>query len=203
MTSQIVNSPTRGHVPRTFGRSYVFQALALTVLLAATFGFAASDDLLHLARDRDLIAVPVPHGHAGAYLGANWRIEGLRTTTTRGTPPTLSDTALVVHVRIKVDGPFAPGDDWRLCRPALVDESGRRWLPLGLALPVQAQRAAALDGRPGPSCSSALARNGQKPISLSFDEFYLVPPDALASLHATVSTAGGRPHYLKLALNEH
>lgn len=203
MTSQIANHTARGHVPRMFGRSYLFQALALTMLLAATFGFAASDDLLHLARDRDLIAVPVPHGQSGSYLGANWRIEGLRTTTTRRPSPTPPETALVVHVRIKVDGPFAPGDDWRLCRPALVDESGRRWLPLGLALPVQAQRAAALDGQAGPPCSSAVTRNGQKPVSLSFDEFYLVPADALASLYATVSTAGGRPHYLKLALNGH
>jgi hypothetical protein len=181
-------------------RLCALQAAALIVLIAAAFGFAASDDFVHLAGDRDLISIDVPNGRTGSYLGAEWRIEGIGTTSARAISREFPDTALLVHVRINVGAPFEPNEGWQLCRLTLVDDRGRRWIPLGLTLPVQSQRMAALDGRPGLTCSSAVSRSSQRPIDFSFDEFYLVPPDALASLHATVSTAGGRPHYLKLAL---
>lgn len=201
MTSERPNNPAHRHRLGMPFRSRVIQAAALIVLVAAAFGFAASDDFVYLAGDRDLISIDVPHGQSGSYIGAEWRIEGIRTTRARDLSPGLPDTARVVHVRINVEAPFEPDEGWQLCRPTLADDRGRRWLPLGLALPAQSQRMAALDGRPGLTCSSAVSRSAQRSIGFSFDEYYVVPSDALASLHVTVSTAGGRPHYLKLALH--
>lgn len=201
MTPERPNDPEHGHRLGISFRSRVLQAVALIVLVAAAFGFATYNDFVHLAGDRDLISIDVPHGRTGSYLGAEWRIEGIRTTRARTLSPGFPDTARVVHVRINVEAPFEPDEGWQLCRTTLADGRGRRWLPLGLTLPVQSQRMAALDGRPGLTCSSAVSRSSQRSIDFSIDEYYLVPPDALASLHATVSTAGGRPHYLKLALH--
>ncbi|MDQ1093040.1 hypothetical protein QE400_002453 [Xanthomonas sacchari] len=168
---------------------------ALVVLVPCTMAATGWRDAVELLHAREWRPVDVATAQAADYDGATVRLASVDVLPLVAGLP--ADRTFV-RTRLSLV-PGASGAQWSDCRLTLVDGSGRSWAAID-TVPDLLQRALARPGEPPGVACDGLAVSAAKPgVPLAIDGYYLVPRAVAAQLQLTVSTRGGRPHFLRFA----
>ena len=103
--------------------------LALPLLLAVAFAVNARRNAGDYVEQIETIVRPATTGQT--YAGAEWQVETVRLIGDgRDTKVTFPGQMRLVIVQLKATARDKIGEGWSQCRFTLVDDQGRRWLPL-------------------------------------------------------------------------
>lgn len=171
--------------------------VALPPLLVAAFAVNARrnvDDYLHQI---EMIVRPASDGEAHA--GAEWRLAAVRLIGDgRDTKVTFPGQMRLVIVQLSATARQEIGEGWSQCRFTLVDDRGRRWLPLDPTLSRDISRDLDRNAKPVEGCGIASLHPPPKDKSVTIEEKFVVPADVLPSLKARLSFVGTRPGAIDL-----
>lgn len=179
-------------------RLRLLSLLALPVLLGAAFAVNARRNVVNYVEQIEMHARPVS---GETYAGAVWQVEKVRLIGDgRDTRVTFPGQMRLVIVQLKATAREAIGEGWAQCRFTLVDDQGRRWLPLDPTLSRDISRDLDRKATPLDGCGIASLHPPAKDRSVTIEEKFVVPAEVLPSLEARVSFVATRPDALSLPL---
>lgn len=179
-------------------RARLLSLLALPVLLAAAFAVNARRNIAdHVEQIETRVRPAAGQTHAGAV----WQVEKVRLIGDgRDTKVTFSGQMRLVIVQLKATAREAIGERWAQCRFTLVDDQGRRWLPLDPTLSRDISRDLDRKATPVDGCGIASLHPPPKDGSVTIEEKFVVPADVLPALEARLSFVATRPDVLSLPM---
>jgi hypothetical protein len=173
--------------------------LALPLLLAVAFAVNARRNVEDYVRQIETSVRPVTTGQT--YAGAEWQVEKVRLIGDgRDAKVTFPGQMRLVIVQLKATARDQIGEGWSQCRFTLVDDQGRRWLPLDPTLSRDISRDLDRKATPVDGCGITSLHPPAKDASVTIEEKFVVPADVLASLKARLSFFGTRPEAIDLPL---
>lgn len=173
--------------------------IALPLLLAVAFAVNARRNVEDYVRQIETSVRPAPAGQV--YAGAEWQVEKVRLIGDgRDTKVTFPGQMRLVIVQLVATAREPIGEGWSQCRFTLVDDRGRRWLPLDPMLSRDISRDLDRKAKPVDGCNITSLHPPAKDASVTIEEKFVVPADVLPSLKARLSFVATRPEAIDLPL---
>lgn len=174
--------------------------IALPPLLVVAFAVNARRNVENYVEQIETSVRPVAAGQS--YAGAEWKIATVRLIGDgRDTKVTFPGQMRLVIVQLMATAREEIGQGWSQCRFTLVDDRGRRWLPLDPMLSRDISRDLDRKATPIDGCGIASLHPPAKDGSVTIEEKFVVPADVLPSLMVRLSFVGTRPEAISLPLN--
>jgi hypothetical protein len=174
--------------------------LSLPVLIAAAVSIDAWRNIKEFAR-RTETEVTQATGEA-LYAGATWRLDMFRILGDgRDTNLRLPGEMRLIILRIAATAKQEIGQGWGQCEVSLVDDKGRRWLPLDVALSRDISRDIEPGKEPARGCGLISIDPPLNDQSALIEEKFVVPAGAIPSLAARLSVAASRPKAIGFPLH--
>lgn len=173
--------------------------IALPPLLVAAFALNARRNVENYVEQIETSVRPAAAGQF--YAGAEWQVATVRLIGDgRDTKVTFPGQMRLVIVQLSATAREEIGQGWSQCRFTLVDDRGRRWLPLDPILSRDISRDLDRKAKPVEGCGIASLHPPVKEGSVTIEEKFVVPADVLPSLTARLSFVGDRPKAISLPL---
>ncbi len=173
--------------------------VALPPLLVAAFVVNARRNVEDHVRQIEASVRPAVAGLTHA--GAEWKVAAVRLIGDgRDTKVTFPGQMRLVIVQLTATAREEIGQGWSQCRFTLVDNQGRRWLPLDPMLSRDISRDLDRKAKPVDGCGIASLHPPAKDASVTIEEKFVVPADVLPSLAVRLSFVGTRPEAISLPL---
>ena len=173
--------------------------LALPLLLAVAFAVNARRNVDDYVHQIETSVRPITTGQT--YAGAEWQVEKVRLIGDgRDTKTVLPGQMRLLIVQLKAIAREQVGEGWSQCRFTLVDDQGRRWLPLDPMLSRDISRDLDRKATPVDGCGTASLHPPAKDGSVTIEEKFVVPAEVLPSLKARLSFVASRPEAIALPL---
>ena len=173
--------------------------IALPPLLVMAFTVNARRNVENYVEQIETSVRPAAAGQS--YAGAEWQVETVRLIGDgRDTKVTFPGQMRLVIVQLSATAREEIGQGWSQCRFTLVDDRGRRWLPLDPILSRDISRDLDRKAKPVEGCGIASLHPPAKDGSVTIEEKFVVPADVLPSLTARLSFVGDRPKAISLPL---
>jgi hypothetical protein len=171
---------------------------ALPLLLAVAFAVNARRNVEDHIRQ---IETSIRPAAGQIYAGAEWQVGTVRLIGDgRDTKVTFPGQMRLVIVQLAATARGEIGEGWAQCRFTLVDDRGRRWLPLDPMLSRDISRDLDRKAKPVDGCGITSLHPPAKDASVTIEEKFVVPADVLPSLKARLSFVGTRPEAIDLPL---
>lgn len=173
--------------------------VALPPLLVAAFAVNARRNVQDHVQQIETSVRPAATGEA--YAGAGWQVAAVRVIGDgRDTKVTFPGQMRLLIVQLAATAREEIGQGWAQCRFTLVDDKGRRWLPLDPTLSRDISRDLDRKATPVDGCGIASLHPPAKGGSVTIEEKFVVPADVLPSLTVRLSFVGTRPEAISLPL---
>jgi hypothetical protein len=173
--------------------------IALPLLLLAAFAVNARRNVEHYMQQIEVHVRPAVAGMV--YAGAEWQLAAVRVIGDgRDTKVRLPGQMRLLIVRLTATARTAIDEGWSQCRFTVVDDQGRRWLPLDPVVSRDVSRDLDRKASPVEGCGIASLHPPAKDASVAIEEKFVVPVDALPVLEARLSFVGTRPEAISFPL---
>lgn len=173
--------------------------VALPLLLVVAFAVNARRNVEDYVQQIETSMRPAAAGQI--YAGAEWQVEKVRVIGDgRDTKVTFAGQMRLVIVQLAATARSEIGKGWAQCRFTLVDDRGRRWLPLDPMLSRDISRDLDRKAKPVDGCNITSLHPPAKDASVTIEEKFVVPSDVLPLLKVRLSFVGNRPEAIDLPL---
>lgn len=186
-------------VSRRESKLRLVSLIALPLLLAVAFAVNARRNVEDYVRQIETSVRPATAGQV--YAGAEWQVEKVRLIGDgRDTKVTFPGQMRLVIVQLVATAREPIGEGWSQCRFTLVDDRGRRWLPLDPMLSRDISRDLDRKAKPVDGCGITSLHPPTKDAAVTIEEKFVVPADVLPSLKVRLSFVATRPEAIDLPL---
>ncbi len=180
-------------------RFRLLSLISLPVLLAGTYAVIGWRDIADYVRQSELRVHENADGQS--FAGASWRLDQVRLIGDgRDTKLVFPDGMRLVIVRLAAKAEGEIRDGWSQCRLTLMDDRGRRWLPLDFLTSGSISRELDPQATPVDGCDAVSRHPPAKGANALIEEKFLVPANAAPTLAAHLSFASSRPDAISFPL---